>query len=306
MRAQSQSRATGAIGAASSMASGNVGGMVQGIAAAAGAAFGPVGSAAVGLADSLIGASREGAKFKEDLSAIFSTIAQALNPVFKALRPLLEVFQVIGELFGMVVEVLFAISFLQPALAVVTFLFQSIALVIKNLMIGFREFYIGLLRLIDFIPGIDMSRQIAEVQAAQNAEVRERNELIERMRGQATLDEQRARNERELAAATREATSAMLNVPSGYKVARAGFGAEAPVMDDFIQRPGQAATQFSPQDTVIGVKDSGALGGPTIIIQNLDIRANNPTQFFRRLMTMVDRDERAGGVSLGGSFQGRP
>ena len=77
-------------------------------------------------------------------------------------------------------------------------------------------------------------------------------------------------------------------------------------MDDFIQRPGQAATQFSPQDTVIGVKDSGALGGPTIIIQNLDIRANNPTQFFRRLMTMVDRDERAGGVSLGGSFQGRP
>ena len=124
------------------------------------------------------------------------------------------------------------------------------------------------------------------------------------MRGEATLDEQRARRERELAAATEEATSAMLNVPSAYKVARAGHLAEAPVMDDFIMRPGQPPQQFSASDTIIGTKNGGT-GGPTIIIQNLDVRANNPTVFFNRLMDMVNRDERAGGVSLGGAFQGR-
>ena len=98
----------------------------------------------------------------------------------------------------------------------------------------------------------------------------------------------------------------MLNVPSGYKVARAGFGAEAPVMDDFIYRPGQSAVAFSPNDTVIGVKDLADLGGgQTIVIQNVNVAANNPTSFFRQLMETVNRDTAAGGVSLGGAFQGR-
>ena len=303
---ETMDRQMGGISAAQGLAAGNPGQIVAGIAAAAGAAFGPLGGAVVSLADTLIGASREGKKFKEDLARIFTTVAQALNPVFKSLRPLLEVFEVIGELFGMVVEVLFAISLLQPALAVVAFLFQGIALVIKNLMIGFREFYIGLLTLIDWIPGIDMTRQLRELAAAQRQEVRERDELIERMRGEATLDEQRARRDRELAAATREATSAMLNVPSGYKVARAGFGAEVPVMDDFLMRPGQGAVEFSPDDTIIGVKETGGLGGPTIVIQNLSVNADNPTSFIRELMNVVGGNTLAGGVALGGSFQGRP
>lgn len=304
MRAQRADRQQGAISAAQGLASGNVAQIGAGVASAMGTALGPVGGAALGLVDSLMSASTEGSKFKEDLAAIFTTVANALNPVFKALRPLLEVFQVIGELFGMVVEVMMSMSLLEPALAIVVFLFRGIALVIKNLMIGFREFYIGLLTLVDMIPGIDMSRQLAELQRAQAAEVRERNELIERMRGEATLDEQRARRERELANATEQATSAMLNVPSGYKVARAGFNAEQP-MNDFISRPGQRAVPFSPQDNIIGVKDLGALGGTTIIIQNLDVRADNPTSFFRELMNAVNRDAAAGGVSLGGAFQGR-
>ena len=76
-------------------------------------------------------------------------------------------------------------------------------------------------------------------------------------------------------------------------------------MNDFISRPGQRAVPFSPQDNVIGVKDLGSLGGTTIVIQNLDVRSDNPTQFFRSLMDMVNRDTAAGGVALGGNFQGR-
>ena len=42
--------------------------------------------------------------------------------------------------------------------------------------------------------------------------------------------------------------------------------------DDFIQRPGQNATKFSPQDTVIGVKDTSKIGG-----SNTTININNPS-----------------------------
>jgi hypothetical protein len=278
--------------------------LVTGIAGALGTAIGPAASAALGVLDTVMGMSDAGQKLKADLGMVLSTLAEALSPLFSALRPVVEVLQVVGELAGMIFEVVFAFSLFQPALFIAGKLLQAIALVVKNLMIGFREFYLTILRLIDAIPGIDMTRQIREVQAAQNREVRERNELIERLRGQATLDEQRARRERELAAATREATSAMLNVPSGYKIARAGFGAEAPVMDDFIMRPGQPAQQFSSNDTIVGTKNGGA-SGPTIVIQNLEVRASNPTAFFNRLMRMVNQDERAGGVSLGGAYQGR-
>jgi hypothetical protein len=40
-----------------------------------------------------------------------------------------------------------------------------------------------------------------------------------------------------------------------------GFGDE---QDDFVQRPGQKATPFSPQDTIIGVKDPSKLGGGAV------------------------------------------
>ena len=105
----------------------------------------------------------------------------------------------------------------------------------------------------------------------------------------------------------------MLNIPSGIKVAARRFAAAnvetgGPKYNDFIQRPGQAPTSFSPDDTVIGVKDTGSLGGGsgTIILQNVHINANDPTAFFRNLLDMVNRDHKRGGQALGGMFQGRP
>jgi TP901 family phage tail tape measure protein len=313
MRGQRADRQQGAISAAQSMASGNVGGMVGGIATAMGSALGPVAGAAMGLVDSLMGASEGGKEFKEGLSKVFGAFAQALSPVFKALMPLLDLFdplldivEPIAQLAAIFMEILMATSLLQPALFILGKVAGAIAWVLNRLQFVMRQFYIEVLKIIQMLPGLDFSAQITQLENAQRATNAEAEAIERRLRGEETRAQQRARREQELAQATREATSAMLNVPSAYKVARAGFRAETPVMDDFIQRPGQPATQFSAQDTVIGVKDTGSLGGPTIVIQNLDIRANNPTQFFRRLMSMVDRDERAGGVSLGGSFQGRP
>lgn len=313
MRGQRADRQQGAIGAVQSMASGNVGGMVGGIAQAMGSALGPVAGAAMGLVDSLMGASEGGKEFKEGLSKVFGAFAQALSPVFKALMPLLDLFdplldivEPIAQLAAIFMEILMATSLLQPALFILGKVAGAIAYVMNRVQAALRGALIGILTVIDMLPGVDFTRELTQLRNAQEATNREADEILARLRGEEDRAQQRARREQELAQATREATSAMLNVPSAYKVARAGFRAETPVMDDFIQRPGQPATQFSAQDTVIGVKDTGSLGGPTIVIQNLDIRANNPTQFFRRLMSMVDRDERAGGVSLGGSFQGRP
>lgn len=304
---EKQDKQMGAVGAVSGAMQGNVGAMVSGIAAAAGSAFGPVGSAVAGAADQLIGMSKEGAKFKEALGGIFVRLAKALNPVFKALMPILNIFEPLADLIGMIVEVSFAFSLLQPALWVVGKVLTAVAVVIASLQIAFRAVWIGILELLNHF--VDYSREIAELNRAQATAVRERNEMMERFADNDAADEQRARRERELARATRDATSAMLNVPSGYKVARAGFGAEVPVMDDFMWRPGQGAVEFSPDDTIIGVKDTqalGATGGPTIIIENLSVEANNPTSFIRQLMSVVGSDTMAGGVALGGAWQGRP
>lgn len=283
-------------------AGGNVGAFASGVMAAAGKAFGPVGGAVAGFVDQLMGMSEGGQKFQQDFGLILQAVAELFGPLFDGLRPFLEIIMVVVEALRPLVDIVTQI--IVFALIPVQMALQAIGLVIKNVIIGMRAFYIGLLSLADMIPGIDFTQQIQDLQRVQAREVRERNELIERMRGQATLDEQRARRERDLARATQEATTAMLNVPQSYKVARAGFAAEAPVMDDFIMRPGQPAQQFSANDTIIGTKN-GTGGGPTIIIQNLDVRANNPSVFFNRLMAMVNADERAGGVSLGGAFQGR-
>jgi hypothetical protein len=106
----------------------------------------------------------------------------------------------------------------------------------------------------------------------------------------------------------------LTNVPSGIKVAVKRFGAMQANMgrrgfNDFVQRPGQPATNFSPDDTIIGVKDTSLLGGgggQTIILQNVHINADNPTAFFRNLLDLVQRDHKRGGNALGGAYQGRP
>jgi hypothetical protein len=41
---------------------------------------------------------------------------------------------------------------------------------------------------------------------------------------------------------------------------------QGPAQNDFVMRPGQGAVPFSPDDTLIGVKDTGKLGGSTINI----------------------------------------
>ena len=43
-------------------------------------------------------------------------------------------------------------------------------------------------------------------------------------------------------------------------------GAGKQPFDDFIIRPGQAPMSFSPNDTVIGTKNGGGLGGNTVVI----------------------------------------
>jgi len=109
-----------------------------------------------------------------------------------------------------------------------------------------------------------------------------------------------------LADAANQAAESLLNIPTGFKVARARFGAAEPVvMDDFIQRPGQPAQQFSPDDNIIGVKDLSNLG-TTIVIQSVNVDTSDPSSFIRRLIEMVDADDLRGGVGLGNNWQGRP
>ena len=49
---------------------------------------------------------------------------------------------------------------------------------------------------------------------------------------------------------------------AGGILAGAGLSAAASSQfNDFVQRPGQAPTSFSPSDTIIGVKEPGSLGG---------------------------------------------
>jgi TP901 family phage tail tape measure protein len=301
--AEAQANRIGGVTSALS-SGGQVGALASGIMDAAGMALGPVGGAVASFADQLMGMSKGGKAFQEDVGLILQSIAELFGPLFNALRPFLEIIVVLVDVLRPLFDIV--TSLIDFALRPFMNLLGGVALVLKNVIIGLRAFYIAVLTLADMIPGIDFTQQIQELTRAQNREVRERNELIRRMTRQETLDDQRARRERDLAAATREATTAMLNVPSGYKVARVGFGAEAPVMDDFIMRPGQPAQQFSGSDTIVGTKNGAGTGtGTTIIIQNLDVRANNPSVFFNRLMKMVNADERAGGVSLGGAWQGR-
>jgi TP901 family phage tail tape measure protein len=300
---EQQTRVTGGLGAFQAGMSGNLGGLVSGIATAVGSAFGPVGSAVAGFADSLIGATEEGKVFKDILGGLFGELVKGLGPILNLFSMLITELRPFFQILGMVVETL---GLAEPVFVILSKALGAVALIVMNLGMAFRWLWTTLLELLDALPFVDYTEEIAELQAAQAEARAERDDLIDRLTGIDNWEDQRARRERELAAATREATSAMLNVPSGYKVARAGFNAEVPVMDDFLMRPGEGAVEFSPDDTIIGVKETGGLGGPTIVIQNLSVNANNPTSFVRQLMNVVGSDTAAGGVALGGAFQGRP
>jgi len=271
----------GAVGAA---AGGNIGGAVTGAFAAAGSALGPMASGALGLVDTFAGMSEAGRQFKESLGGAVSEIGETLAPLFDVLNVVLGI---VMDTLGPIIEFLGA-------------QFKIAAIYILFFIRGVRRVYISLLKLIDFItPGfLDLSDTVAELEQAQQGTIKKQHELQNSMG--------------KTADAAKEAASSMLNIPRGVKVAAARFAATTAQagtreFQDFIQRPGQAATNFSPDDTVIGVKDPAALGGGgTIVLQNVHINANDPTAFFQNLLEMVNRDHKRGGQALGGMFQGRP
>jgi TP901 family phage tail tape measure protein len=291
-----------AMGAAQGLAGGNLGGA---IASAIGPALGPVAGGALMAFDMLAGMSEEGRAFKEQLSSMMGKLAETLGPVFTALSVVLSV----------------VMDSLKPALMVLSVSFAAIGAIVMTVVIAFREFYIFLLRAIDALPFVDLGDQIDELMDVQDAEIQKRNDLVN------GIDREKEATEKNTKA-TEKATSSLLNIPQGIKVAAARFAATAAgeasasdrvrknqaivaaggtVHNDFLQRPGQAATKFSPDDTIIGVKDPSSLGGSgTIILQNVHINANDPTAFFRNLLDLVNRDHKRGGQALGGMYQGRP
>ena len=290
-------------GLAGSALQADFGGMAVASSALAGAPLDPLTKAAAMLADKFIGMSVEGAKFKESFSELFEILAQALNPIFRplntlmeAIKPLIEVITRANAMFNDVI-----MAQLKPALWLLGKVLTAAAIIIANIIIAFRAMYLEILYFVDWMTGglSGLSESIDELEKVQATEVRQRNELIH------GIDKQKE--------ATDAATRSMLNIPSGVKIAAKRFAAAnaepgGRTHNDFIQRPGQAATSFSPDDTVIGVKDTDSLGGGSgsIILQNVHINANDPTAFFRNLLDLVNRDHKRGGQALGGMFQGRP
>ena len=55
------------------------------------------------------------------------------------------------------------------------------------------------------------------------------------------------------------------------------------------------------------MKDFSSLGGgSTVYIENVNVQADDPSTFFRKLQDMVNADNLRGGINLGGNWQGRP
>jgi TP901 family phage tail tape measure protein len=66
--------------------------------------------------------------------------------------------------------------------------------------------------------------------------------------------------------------------------------------DDFLMRPGLPAVNFSPQDTIIGVKDTSSLGGNNISIGNINVNgaSGDPNEIARRLVDEIKMEMRLG------------
>ena len=74
-------------------------------------------------------------------------------------------------------------------------------------------------------------------------------------------------------------------VGGGVLGAGLGYGA-GKVFNDFVFRPGSPPVQFSPQDTLIGVKDTGAIGGTTQVVNDYRGLENKVDQL---IMTMNEQ-----------------
>ena len=225
-------------------------------------------------------ASVAGPKFKAGMEMASKALSEALAPVFESLAPLLVLFTAI-------------IKALNPILSEMQRLIHNLAF---ELFYFFRNFTAGFMELIAHLADFFGFDDFAADLRAEARELRQANF--------ADAMNQAAQGAAELGEAAQAASESLLNVPSGYKVTRARQGA---IMDDFVMRPGQPAVEFSPDDTLVGVKNTSDIGGGGgIVIQNLTIAANDPSTFFRRLMEMVETDTLRGGVNLGGNWQGRP
>ncbi len=69
-----------------------------------------------------------------------------------------------------------------------------------------------------------------------------------------------------------------------------GTGSGLAIANDFISRPGGGMMPFSPDDTIIGVKDTGKLGG-TNITNNLYVSSGVDKKEFRKLLTEFGRQQ---------------
>ena len=71
--------------------------------------------------------------------------------------------------------------------------------------------------------------------------------------------------------------------------------------NDFLMRPGKEAVSFSPQDTIIGVKDASKLGGGnyTININNPTVRSNSDLREIANQVSRVLQRQMAGRMSSG-------
>jgi hypothetical protein len=79
------------------------------------------------------------------------------------------------------------------------------------------------------------------------------------------------------------------NILSSWFGISKGSSTTGPKKNDFIQRPGQAATSFSSRDTIIGVKDPSKLGGGATIVITGDNYGTNPDKIAEGIMRQLRR-----------------
>jgi hypothetical protein len=213
-----------------------------------------------------------------------------LTMIVKVLQPFNDA---LNEVVGVLLDVF--LGLLKPALIAVGKVFTALAIVIKNIQIALIQFKLGIFTLLDSLPGISFGEEIAATRAELRREVRERNQLIDSLRG--------------VGEAANEAAEQLgtLNVPTGFKLARAQFQADQgrlPRANDFISRPGQPVQRFSPNDTIMGFNGNGPLGmsqggGPTYNIDQVVIQGvDNPADFWNRVEDAIRFNIQRGGPGI--------
>ena len=279
------------VGAIAATIQGNLGALATNFAQA----LSPAGQALVGFGVSLLNASAGGRELQESLKGLFASLAEVVSPVARAFVPLVEALRPIVPVLTQLFNMLLTLSFLEPAINIVATVIEVLAGILQTLVFAFRSLYIELLRFVQFITfgAIDFTREIAELEAANEALMRPTRRAAENME--------------RVAGAADKATQSFesYNVPSGFKINRAAFNADqgiAPGMaNDFISRPGQAVQRFSPGDTIVGFNGDGPLGGGgttynigEVIIQGVD----NPEDFWEKISEAVRFEVQRGGPAL--------